>query len=135
MAKPNLNADYSWTRGPSSGTVHEDSEKRISSADILQWPHNRQFKRPSLSTSEIAAMEEAKRRWPGIVVMTHRYLDDKLGMGVYFTFPGGKCMAVWMSGTDKVSVASEDEPVWRRFVSSPGAIRAKSPNVREVAFA
>src|SRR3977135_575894 len=71
------------------------------------------------SAPKVEALEEAERRWPGIIVLTERQLDDELGVAVYFTFPGGKYMAVWFSGTDELGVVSEDRPEWDAFVSTP----------------
>src|SRR5438105_11736090 len=54
-----------------------------------------------------AALAEAKRRWPAIIILTVRHLDAEFGAAVYFTFPGGKYMAVWFSGTNELMVTSE----------------------------
>jgi hypothetical protein len=67
---------------------------------------------------KISAMQKAESRWPGITILAERQLDDELGVAVYFTFPGGKHMAVWMSGADELGVVAEDRPGWRAFVST-----------------
>jgi hypothetical protein len=96
--------------------------------------HDDEFCCPALhdSTCEqsVGALEEAKRRWPGIVVLTKRRLDDELGVAVYFTFPGGKYMAVWMSGTNEIGVVSEDRPCWQHFISTHGVTAATSMDFR-----
>ncbi|HVK54810.1 MAG TPA: hypothetical protein VM532_07245 [Burkholderiales bacterium] len=67
---------------------------------------------------KISATQEAENRWPGITILTERQLDNELGVAVYFTFPGGKHMAVWMSGADELGIVAEDRPGWRAFVSA-----------------
>gem|GEM_PF-4497275 len=75
------------------------------------------------------AIEETKRRWPGVAILTHRHLDDELGVAVYFTFPGGQYMAVWVSGINQLCLMPEDRPRWSTFVSQSFNTNSSAPTL------
>jgi hypothetical protein len=118
MTQPNLNTDY----------ARVNSAKHVAARLHKNEPHNTTDHQPRSHKTRVlcympplrdqGATREALRRWPGIVILTDKPLGDGLGVAVYFTFPGGKYMAVWVSGTDEVGIVSEDRPYWQTFLST-----------------